>query len=212
MAKLLEISDRDCTLYSVVVSDEMLIDGKINSFDELTLEERHSKFSIYIYCWQDPIRFNDKVISKNTKKIKFLWFHEENTLCFFANSESDLYYVTSKLVQKCKWILHKKLQFQNRLDAVFSNSSFFSELISVVIKRQIGDVEKLLTISVNQLSREKKLNLISRYEVCSLNYFFSGIYFSIDCNSVISFHDTDTFEEILIIVEGINNENYKHHQ
>ncbi|TRZ37013.1 hypothetical protein CEQ21_16090 [Niallia circulans] len=146
--------------------------------------------------WTDPIKVRDKIITSQRKTISFYIFEENNTLCLFGGSESQIAYAISKIVSFFT-IRIKKINIFHSFKEYLNESKEFNgfQLTSVdIAKLQTGyDDSTYSNIPVKDMPVRVLTNHLNHSDIVSLVLYtkMEQIYFVLDLNSVVSFFDTD---------------------
>ncbi|MGV2686843.1 hypothetical protein GNF82_21505 [Clostridium perfringens] len=84
------------------------------------------------------------------------------------------------------------------------NSDQF-KLVAMQVITLNGDIEKTANYSNEDIKRSGFSNILNNGRIAHLEYYDeqAEINFSIDCHSTVSFYDTDTFDEIKNVLEGM---------
>ncbi|WP_098742059.1 hypothetical protein [Paenibacillus sp. EZ-K15] len=196
--------ERDCTLFKIQNLGNTVTTKKIGLYEEFVCHEKLNSASFLHFSWVDPIKYRDKVIAKDKKMIFFLLFPAQGVICFFSNSESDLFFVTSKLNTEFMMDVKKINIFDSLEKSLKFNSDQF-RLVALQVITLFGDIEKATTFSYEDTKKSEFSNILKEGRISHIEYYHkqAKINFSIDCQSSVSFYDTDTFDEIKNVLEGM---------
>lgn len=200
------IMERECTFYNFSNRREIqsLVSQRINPFEEIRTVDVGPNILALEYVWHDPIKLKDKIVSKRKKSVYFFVFEIKGFICFFSNSESDTFYVISKLRIIFGLELEKNNLFNNFNNLIEDEKGILDLVVSIQINKEIMDYHKVYTLNKNEFTRKMLLEYFETKKLININLKCSGTntFYALDCNSAISFNDTDTMQEILYVIEN----------
>jgi hypothetical protein len=159
-------------------------------------------------AWLDPIKIRDKIITSERKTLNFFVFKENNVICLFGGSESQMAYTISKLFTFFSITLEKINLFETYKENILKSNWYQGLSLTSfdIAKKPSGfDDSTYINISVNDIERNNLERHLNSPEILSLIILYNDkqIFFSLDLFSVVSFFDTDDFDSIFEVCRRI---------
>lgn len=177
-------------------------------FEDITIEEEAEGITSIQYRWIDPIRVKDKIYAKEQKEVTFWIYKKEKLICCFGNSESGISYAINKIAEKTSTQVTKVNTFSIWKKEYYDKDSldnWIGDLTTIHVKTNPTPFNntEIKKIKVNDLAKEEIDQLLSKFELTNMNFIFQSTPFYLDTNSVISFLNTVSEEEINVVIGKI---------
>lgn len=198
--------DKECTCFKSNNTNFDLYSMKVDTFENFLLEDSGDFIIKGFYNWIDFITYRDKVINKTTKKVLILFFRKQSLIYIFSNSESDSHYVKTKISKNFDIDLEKVELFNLLKAEMFNGSKCSFNLVNLLVNKNVGVNNKLITFEKNDLSDETLKDMLEDKNLCSLGFRDNSnrLYFNVDKTSTISFSDTSNLSQINEVIKNVN--------
>ncbi|WP_410986727.1 hypothetical protein [Bacillus paranthracis] len=210
------LMEKDCILYRVNSGFQIdklhSITPKRITYDKYDISYMNDQIIKISYKWLDPIKVQDKIISREPKSVFLLYFVQRKILCCFGSSESQIGFVISKLEKKIAMHLEKINLFNICRDKFINEDSWEFDLVNIYLlqKKPISfdDYEntQVKKIKINDIGSEELKEHLINGEVTSFTYYFNErkTYFYLDSESVVSFPDVIKEEVVYNVIESLS--------
>ncbi|EMA6344105.1 hypothetical protein OCD85_23155 [Bacillus pacificus] len=210
------LMEKDCILYRVTNDFQIdklhSITPKRITYDKYDISYINNQIIRISYKWLDPIKVQEKIISREPKSVVLIYFVQRKIICCFGSSESYIGFVISKLEKKLATHLEKINLFDICKKKYINEDNWESDLVSIYLLQKkpnsFDDYEstRVKKVKINDIgSAELRKHLING-EVTSFTYYFNErkTYFYLDSESVVSFPDVVKEEVVYHVIESLS--------